>query len=201
MTTRPHFFVLEDHAPLARHLVAILSAFGEPTVAGTIAEGERVIERRSDWSAWVLDVRLPDGSGIDFLSRARTAHPSTPALVRTACNEPEVINRAFDLHADFVMKPVERCRIEQFIERYSPLDARLHRVVARWTARHRLSDVEAEVLLRAARGESREAIASARAVSTETVKKHVGRILLKTSHATLHAAIEGVVREASKRAR
>jgi DNA-binding NarL/FixJ family response regulator len=201
MPLRPQFLVLEDHAPLARQLVAILSAYGKPTVAGTLAEGQGLIDARGDWAAWIVDVKLPDGSGLDFLARARALRPKTPALVLTACNEPAVINRAFDLGADFVMKPVERARVARFIEQHAPLDVRLRVVVARWATEHRLSDVEADVLLRFASGETREAIATTRASSVHTVKKHISRILLKTSHASLHAAIEGVMRDVTDRVR
>jgi DNA-binding NarL/FixJ family response regulator len=196
MGVRSQYLVLEDHAPLARCLRDVLSSFGETTIATSIADAERELARET-FTAWVIDVLLPDGSGLDFLARARIAHPTTPALVLTACHEPSAINRAFDLNADYVVKPVERRRIERFLELHAPLDVRIRVGVSRWACQYELSSVEAEILRRAVEGESRDTIAAARDCSVLTVKKHVGSILQKTSHASLHSAIQAVLREVS----
>jgi len=74
--------VLEDERGLAAAIAAVCRRLGaEPLVADSIAAA-RVLGARAD--AAVLDVVLPDGSGLDFLDELRATDPSLPAAVITA---------------------------------------------------------------------------------------------------------------------
>lgn len=70
--------VLDDEINIRRSLQMILEHEGYAVLtAGSIAEGRRIA---SGADALLLDVRLPDGNGIDFLKQFRekdtTARPS-----------------------------------------------------------------------------------------------------------------------------
>mgnify|MGYP003347937764 CR=1 FL=1 len=55
----------------------------------------------------ILDLNLPDGSGIDFAAEHRRSHPATPILMLTAESAESVTVAALDAGADdFVTKPV-----------------------------------------------------------------------------------------------
>jgi len=75
-----------------------------------------MLSRPGTWTGFVLDVGLPDGSGLDLLADARTKFPATPALVLTGRTEASSINAAFDLNADYVVKPIAEARVRHFLD-------------------------------------------------------------------------------------
>ena len=189
------FLVVEDSAPLARALSRFLREFGDPIVVGTALDADRVLAEGRSWAAFVIDVNLPDGSGLDVLARARVAYPTTRALILTASTESDAINRAYDLDADYLVKPFDVRRVKRFVETLS-FEARLESVVRRWSGKYRLSSAETDVLMRAARGDPRDEIASARGAAPLTVKKQIANLLKKTAHTSLRVAVEHLLREA-----
>ncbi|MEO8801522.1 MAG: hypothetical protein ABI551_26770, partial [Polyangiaceae bacterium] len=73
-------------------------------------------------------------------------------------------------------------------------DDRLHRMAKVWQDKYKLSDSEIDILIRAASGEPREAIALARDSSKLTIKKHVANLLKKTSDGSLLVAAQRLLR-------
>jgi two-component system response regulator QseB len=56
----------------------------------------------------ILDIRLPDGSGLDLLTQLRKDHAQTPVLMLTALNSTADRVRGLDLGADdYLVKPFE----------------------------------------------------------------------------------------------
>jgi len=52
-----------------------------------------VLAGRVRYSAWLLDARLPDGSGVELLHALRQRQPGIPALAHTAATDPEELQR------------------------------------------------------------------------------------------------------------
>jgi len=48
------------------------------------------------YAAWLLDARLPDGSGIELLDKLRRTHPEVPALAHTAVTDQAELQRLRD---------------------------------------------------------------------------------------------------------
>jgi len=48
------------------------------------------------YAAWLLDARLPDGSGIELLEKLRRTHPGVPALAHTAVTDQAELQRLRD---------------------------------------------------------------------------------------------------------
>jgi len=48
------------------------------------------------YAAWLLDARLPDGSGTELLEKLRQTRPETPALAHTAVTDPAELQRLRD---------------------------------------------------------------------------------------------------------
>jgi DNA-binding response OmpR family regulator len=70
----------------------------------------------------VLDVGLPDGSGLEFLSKIRSKSNKTPVLVLTALNKTSDRVRGLDLGADdYLVKPFD---IEELCARVRALHRR-----------------------------------------------------------------------------
>src|SRR5580658_3093523 len=109
------FLVVEDDDAFSRSLLRLLAPWGNVTRVATVSHAVAALAPHPDWSALFLDLLLPDGSGIDVLARFRRAYPSVPALVVTGHSEPSAINRAYDLGADYIVKPFEPARIRRFL--------------------------------------------------------------------------------------
>lgn len=99
-------FLLEDDTYLRDGLSEMLSNQGyEVTASGTIVEARGIIMSRS-FSLIILDVMLPDGSGLDFCASLRAAGVSVPILFLTACDDEINIVKGLDSGADdYVTKP------------------------------------------------------------------------------------------------
>lgn len=113
----PHILLLEDEGALARALDRRLRRDGYTVaVCETLANAKLAARRRRPDLA-VLDLRLPDGYGLDFLEWLRAEVADIPAIVMTAFGELDDAIAAMRLGAvDFLKKPLD-------------LDA-LHRIAA-----------------------------------------------------------------------
>jgi DNA-binding NarL/FixJ family response regulator len=204
---RPRFLIAEDEPYIAQSLDRIVRVHGDATVVTTAQAADQALREGVDWCGLIFDIGLPDGSGLDLLARARALYPTVPALLQTGRLDPELVNRAFDLRASYLVKPVVPERVESFVvssvrgESTWSLEASIQAQVRIWTARYGLRQAEADVLLRSARGESRDRIAAQRACTTETVKKIVARLLRRTSDGNLHEAVERLLRSAARAGR
>jgi DNA-binding response OmpR family regulator len=98
--------VVEDDAEVSDSLHALLAGEGYvPVVARSLAEARAAGAR--DFDVVLLDWRLPDGEGIDFLKELRKTS-DVPVLMVTA--RVDVIDRVLGLEIgadDYVTKPVE----------------------------------------------------------------------------------------------
>ncbi|HSP96729.1 MAG TPA: response regulator, partial [Candidatus Dormibacteraeota bacterium] len=76
--------VIEDEPVLGKNIRRTLEKIGHTVeVAATGAEGERLFgELHPDLT--LLDLRLPDASGLDLLPRLKTAHPDGVVVLMTA---------------------------------------------------------------------------------------------------------------------
>jgi len=162
-------------------------------MANCVRDAKAVIAQQR-WTALICDLGLPDGSGFEVLEAFRVTQPATPALIFSGEHTAEDINRAHALGAKYLVKPASTALIEQFVLS-APSPARLEATVAMWQERYALSDVERDVLLRFALGESRNLIAELRNSSPLTIKKHCQHILLKTRSVSMQDAVSRLLRE------
>ena len=120
---RPRVLVVEDEPLVSRGILLLTNQVAQAHLAPTAAAASTALSGTESWGAFVIDVGLPDGSGIDVLARARVVHPRTPALILTGVLSSQVANAAFDLGAACVAKPVKsNCslRLQQSEERPTP---------------------------------------------------------------------------------
>lgn len=77
-------FLLEDDATLGRGIAMALEAPGRTVaLAGTLQESRAVLGRER-FDLLILDINLPDGSGLDLLRQLRAAGNNTPVILLTA---------------------------------------------------------------------------------------------------------------------
>jgi DNA-binding NarL/FixJ family response regulator len=152
----------------------------------------------------VLELALPDGSGHDVLEPARRGGGRTPALVVAEGIDDGAINRAFDLAARVVCKPISAARIEAFVQEVSGSERRAsaralrNHVVIRWKERYDLTPSEVALLHDAVEGSTRDELAQSWRISLHTVKKHVQNMIQKTGDPSLLAAVQRALREATE---
>jgi DNA-binding NtrC family response regulator len=99
--------VVEDEAVLAKNIQRSLEKVGHTvTLAGTGADGERLFaEVHPDVT--LLDLRLPDASGLDILRRLMAEDPVARIILMTAYATVEDAVRAIKLGArDYIEKPL-----------------------------------------------------------------------------------------------
>jgi DNA-binding NarL/FixJ family response regulator len=197
------FLVVEDDEAVARALVRMLRPHGQAVATYTLAEAYVALEGSDDWAGLVLDVKLPDGDGFDVLLRAKVKNPTIPALVVTGFTDDASVNRAYDLGAACIFKPVSGERITRFVRqrvlRSDPPPPRWQAVIDEWVVTYGLTSSEIEILQRAVSGASRDEITETRGTKQSTVKKHISNLLRKTGDPSLVIAVHRVLRASTKR--
>ncbi len=99
--------IIEDERAIREELADFLREEGFSCVlAATGQEGIALIEER-DFEAVLLDIRLPDMTGIEVLQRLRSLTPETHVLMMTAHPSVDTVVSALRLGAvDYVTKPL-----------------------------------------------------------------------------------------------
>ena len=103
-------FLLDDHELVRRGITALLNAEDDIEVVGEAATAAqaraRIRATRPDVA--VLDVRLPDGSGIDVCREVRSENPEVKCLILTGYDDDEAIYAAVLAGASgYVLKDVQ----------------------------------------------------------------------------------------------
>jgi two-component system OmpR family response regulator len=109
--------LIEDEAALARPLKEHLEAdYHLVERFGTLDEAESAI-LTSEYDAVLLDLQLPDGDGLAFLSKVRSMHIRTPIIILTARDKVtdriDGLNRGAD---DYVIKPFDLDEVKARIQ-------------------------------------------------------------------------------------
>lgn len=100
--------LVEDTADLAESLLAHLRGQGHAVDHAPDAETARAALAVSDYACVILDLGLPDGSGLDVLRARRAAGDRTPFIIATARDQ--IADRIAGLDAgadDYVVKPFD----------------------------------------------------------------------------------------------
>jgi DNA-binding NarL/FixJ family response regulator len=190
--------IADDHAMVRAGLRRWLEQDRAIDTIGEAASGSETLEqlRAGTWDLVVLDINMPDRSGIDILQHIRTGHPGTRVLVISAFSEkqyaiyalragaagylakdqaPEEFMRA--IHAvlagrRFVSATLAEMLVGALDE---PTDQPLHAT---------LSQREFQILCKLAVGRSVSEIARELCISVKTVSTYRARILEKMKFTT-----------------
>ena len=142
----------------------------------------------------VMDIRLPDESGIEACRKIVDSWPETKVIMLTSYADDELIFKAIRAGASgYVLKQVGNQELIRALEAVRRGDALLdpavtRRVLARMRVSERqqqagafrdLSKRELQVLAQVAQGKSNPQIASQISLSEKTVRNHVSAILAK----------------------
>ncbi|MEM9382510.1 MAG: response regulator transcription factor [Planctomycetota bacterium] len=184
--------LVDDHGVVRSGLRTLLEADGRYVVDGEAGTVNEALQRLSTSAPDValVDLRLPDGDGIDLVREVRRVSPCTRVLVLTSSTSDEDLVAAMsagahsyvrkDDHPSLLLLAIERTLAGESI--LSPKLA--HRLVARESGAGAsddlgLTDREREILLLIGDGWNNAKIAAELAIAEKTVKGHVSNILAK----------------------
>jgi len=187
-------FLVDDHELVRRGVAEILDDEDDMTVVGqascVAAALARVPALRPDVA--VLDVRLPDGSGVDLCRELRAKLPGLHCLMLTSFTDERAMISAIQAGADgYVIKDIEGLQLVDAIRRVGSGSNLLDdRAVAALMANLRAGDgkpgplaglTEQERTLLDLLGESltNRQIAERMFLAEKTVKNYVSRLLAK----------------------
>lgn len=117
MTVRAPVLIVEDLLPLASMFIRLIDRRAPARHAGTAADARIEFQTAIELSAAIVDVSLPDGSGLDVLEAFRPRHPRVPVLVVTGSIDRVLVNRAQLLGTEFACKPEELEGMKAFLDR------------------------------------------------------------------------------------
>ena len=200
-------FLVDDHELVRRGISDLLSAQPDIDVVGEAATAAqaRARIRATTPDVVILDVRLPDGSGIDVCRDVRSESPTTRCIILTAYDDDEAIYAAVLAGASgYVLKDIRGSGLVDSIRAVaagkSLLDPTLAaRVVERISSHHsqdpRLDSLgrrEQQILTLIAEGMTNRQIGDSLSLAEKTVKNYVSSLLSKlglqrrTQAAVLH---------------
>ncbi len=181
--------IVDDHPVVRNGLKQTIALETDLDVIGSAAsceEGLKEIEAKNP-DLVVVDLKMPDGSGLELVQRCKKMNLSCYFLVLTAHGSPHEITQALSLKVGgYILKEslpeeiIEAIRRVGKGRRYfdpevmeSAIKGREESPLQRLTAR------ELEVLDAVSAGLSNSAIAGKLHISEKTVKKHISNLLAK----------------------
>jgi two-component system, NtrC family, response regulator len=113
-----HILVVDDEASIRRLVERELGASRRRiTTVGSSQEAIKAFKRNA-FDVVMLDMRLPDGNGIDLLPRFQDMAPEVQVIIITGFGEVDNAVQAMKLGAyDYITKPFDLDRLEMVIEK------------------------------------------------------------------------------------
>jgi len=203
--------IADDHGLVRRGTAEILEQDQRMTVVGEASSGAELLDlvAATRPNVALVDIGMPDMSGIEALRRIRTQWPDTAVVLLTIHDDIEYVWTAIEAGAaGYLTKDVSD---EQLIDAVTTVARGGTALTPQLTsglvdqvreAAHRPSGVvqgltarELEVLEQVAEGRSNKAIAAALDVSHRTVEVHLTRIFKKLGASSRTRAVTLAVRQ------
>lgn len=188
MDTLPRIYVfsVDDHPLMREGIAAIIRNEPDMVLVAEASNGHEAVlgfrEHRPDIT--LMDLRLPDISGIDAMVAIRTEFPDARVIMLTTFEGDAEIQRALEAGAQgYMLKSMPRKQLVEMIRRVHSGKKHIPPEVVAHLAEHlgdeALSKREIEVLEKVAGGNRNSDIAALLFISEETVKGHIKHIMEK----------------------
>jgi DNA-binding NarL/FixJ family response regulator len=185
--------VVDDHEVVRSGLKTLLNGT-DIKIVGEASTGEQAVRLalKHEPDVVLMDIRMPEGDGLNALGRIKLDRPNMPILMFSTYDNPTYVARAVALGASgFLLKSTSREKLIEGIHTAAAGESawtrdELRRVTGALATPRLAADVEvpltqreSEVLRQLAFGLTNKEIALALHISYETVKEHVQHILRK----------------------
>lgn len=188
MSSRPpiRVFSVDDHPLLREGIGALVNNQPDMVLVGEAATGAEAIQLFKQYvpDVTLMDLRLPDMSGIDTLIAIRTEFPEARIIMLTTFEGDVEIQRALEAGArGYLLKNMPPSELVDVIRQVHAGKKRIPPAIASQLAEHMtdgtLTEREVEVLRQVAEGNRNRKIAEKLFISEETVKVHIKHIMEK----------------------
>ena len=193
--------VVDDHPLLREAIAARLRSMGAGTVyeAASVAEARARAHANGPCDLAILDLGLPDGSGLDLVTELRSLGWNR-LVVLASSDDPYAVRSAFQAGAQaYLLKSASAAIVTDGVKRVldggvyadptvAPLLATGTRVPGTDNTPRELSAREVEVLQLVAAGRTNQAIADELFLSVKTVSRHLSNIYTKIGVSSRAAA-------------
>ena len=116
--TKARILHVDDHQDTRLMMAALLQERGYGVLtAGSVGEGLQLAKDIA-FDLYILDVRLPDGTGVELCQKLREMHPGIPILYYSAYGDAAEVEGALAICGDaYLKKPVCIADIENLVAR------------------------------------------------------------------------------------
>ena len=192
MTTR--VFVVDDHELVRRGLIELIDTEEDLSVVGQAGDVQEALLTLASITAdvAVLDVRLPDGSGIELCREIRSLYPNVKVLMLTSFLDDEaILGAVLGGASGYVIKDIKNLDLLEAIRKVaagetlldialvSNVTNRLRKVASPASEIYELTDQEQRVLEHIGRGLTNRQIAESMFLAEKTIKNYVSSLLGK----------------------
>ena len=200
--------IVDDHAVVRQGLRLILTEGHEDATIGEAGTGEDAVQlvKDANWDVVVLDISLPDVSGLEVLRTIRDLRPRLPVIVLTMHAEEHYAVRALRAGASgYLTKETAPDKLVAAIRKVAAggryISEKLAEKLiydlglgAKALPHEALSDREFQVMCMIASGKATKEIALELGLSEKTISTHRSRILekmnMKTNAELIRYAVE-----------
>jgi DNA-binding NarL/FixJ family response regulator len=184
--TRIRILSVDDHPLLREGLAAIINNEQDMLLVAQASNAEEAIQqyRKHQPDITLMDLRLPDKSGIDALIAVRAEFPAALVIMLTTFEGDVEIQRALEAGArGYMLKSMPPKELVEVIRQVHAGKKRIPAQLAAQLAEHMSDDNltarEIEVLSQIAGGNRNRDIAEKLFITEETVKVHIKHIMEK----------------------
>ena len=192
---------VDDHPLMREGITAVIQNEPDMLVVGEASNGQEALQefRKHHPDITLMDLRLPDMSGIDALIAIRAEYVAARVIMLTTFEGDAEIQRALQAGAKgYMLKSMPRKRLVEMIRKVHTGAKSIPPEIAAHLAEHLgdelLTRREVDVLQKMAGGNRNRDIAEQLFISEETVKGHVKHIMEKLSASDRTEAVAIAVR-------
>lgn len=189
-------FSVDDHPLLREGIAALVNSQPDMSLIAEAATGAEAIQsfKQHQPDVTLLDLRLPDMSGIDVLIAIRSEFPNARVIMLTTFEGDVEIQRALQAGArGYLLKNMPPSELLDVIRQVHAGRKRIPPEIASQLLEHMSDEVlterEIEVLREVADGNRNREIAERLFISEETVKVHIKHIMEKLGAADRTQAV------------
>jgi DNA-binding NarL/FixJ family response regulator len=208
-------FLLDDHEVVRRGLRELLEAEDDLEVVGEAGTAEEAVSRipATKPDVAVLDVRLPDGDGVEVCREIRSRHPEVNCLMLTSFADDEALFSSIMAGAaGYVLKQVKGTDLVDAVRRVGAGESLLdpavtRRVLERLRTKPEddelsgLTDQEKRILDLIGEGLTNRQIGERMYLAEKTVKNYVSNLLAKLGMSRRTEAAAFAARLAERKSR